>query len=65
MSNIVNLNRFRKKKARAEKEKRADQNRVKHGRRKDDVVMEETEQKKRKEFLDGHKRDDHTPEEGA
>lgn len=58
MTNIVNLNRFRKKKERAEKESLAEENRAKHGRRKDDVVLEKTRKQKREEFLDGHKRDD-------
>jgi hypothetical protein len=31
-SNVVNLNRFRKKKARAEKAKQAEINRIRHGR---------------------------------
>jgi hypothetical protein len=58
MNNVINLNRFRKKKARAEKEKQAEENRVKYGRRKDDVAMETAEAKKQDAFLDGHKKDD-------
>lgn len=58
MSNVVNLNRFRKQKQRAEQEKTADENRVKYGRRKGDIVADETESKKREDFIDGHKRDD-------
>ncbi len=56
--NVVNLNRYRKQKKRAEKEKHAEENRVKYGRRKDDVVMEKAETKKQEDFLDGHKKDD-------
>lgn len=58
MNNVVNLNRFRKKKARAAKEKQAEENRVKHGRRKGDVAIEKAEAKKQDKFLDGHKKDD-------
>ena len=58
MSTVVNLNRFRKRKARAEKERQAEENRAKYGRRKVDVAMEKAELKKREAFLDGHKRDD-------
>ncbi len=58
MNNVVNLNRFRKKKARAEKEKQAEENRAKHGRRKSDEVAEKAETKKQEDFLEGHKRDD-------
>ena len=60
MSNVVNLNRFRKQKKRAEKEKNADENRVKYGRRKGDIVVEKAESKKQDAFLDGHQRDDDT-----
>jgi len=58
VNNVVNLNRFRKQKARAAKEKHAEENRVKHGRRKSDVVSEKAEAKKRDDFIDGHRRDD-------
>lgn len=58
MSNIINLNRFRKQKQRAEKEKTADENRVKYGRRKGDVVADDAEAKKQDDFIDGCKRDD-------
>lgn len=62
MTNVVNLNRFRKQKKRTEDAKNAEENRVKHGRRKGDVVMEKAESKKQDERLDGHKRDDDDPE---
>lgn len=58
MSNVVNLNRFRKRQARAEKKKRAEENRAKHGRRKDEVTAEESDKNKRESFLNGHKRND-------
>ena len=58
VTNVINLNRFRKQKERAEKEKTADENRVKYGRRKGDIVADKTESKKHDDFVDGHKRDD-------
>ncbi|MEO1251579.1 MAG: DUF4169 family protein [Pseudomonadota bacterium] len=58
MSNIVNLNRFRKKKERAEKEREAEENRAKHGRRKGEIAAEKAKKKKQNDFLDGHRQDD-------
>ena len=58
MTNIINLNRFRKQKQRAEKEKTADENRVKYGRRKGDIVVDKAESKKHEDHIDGCKRDD-------
>ena len=57
MSDVVNLNRFRKKKARAEKETRAEENRVKYGRHKNDVAKVTAEKNKQEKFLDSHERD--------
>lgn len=48
MSNVVNLNRFRKKKQKVEKEKRADLNRRLHGRTKAERVQDEFEAEKRR-----------------
>lgn len=52
MSDIVNLRQFKKQKARAEKEKRADQNRVLFGRTKSEKVLTQAEMTKAQRFLD-------------
>ena len=57
MSQPVNLNRFRKEKARAQKRARADENAVKFGRTKSEKQREENEAAKKNAHLDGHKRD--------
>ncbi|MEG3617429.1 DUF4169 family protein [Magnetovibrio sp. PR-2] len=44
MSDVVNLNKFRKTKARADKDKRASENRVKFGRTKAEKQAENTNQ---------------------
>jgi hypothetical protein len=54
MGKPVNLNRFRKDKARAEKKARADQNAVKFGRSKLEKSLEEARAAKAKRLLDGH-----------
>ncbi|MCH2163067.1 MAG: DUF4169 family protein [Marinovum sp.] len=50
----VNLNRFRKQKARAEKRARADANAAKFGRTKSERAAQDTESVKTKRYLDGH-----------
>lgn len=57
MSNPVNLNRFRKDKARAEKRVRADANAVKHGRTKAQREADAIREAKAKRDLDGHQRE--------
>ncbi|MBE1282173.1 MAG: DUF4169 family protein [Rhodobacteraceae bacterium] len=57
MSQPVNLNRFRKQKARAEKKARADENAVKFGRTKSEKDLDKARDAKAKRDLDGHKRD--------
>lgn len=52
MSDIVNLRQFKKQKARAEKEKQADQNRVQFGRTKTEKAFARTEAAKAERFLD-------------
>lgn len=52
---IVNLNKFRKAKERAEQEKQAEQNRAKFGRSKADRLREADEQERRDKLLDGIK----------
>ncbi len=58
MAKPVNLNRFRKEKARAEKKARADQNAVKFGRTKDQKGLDKAAKRITKDRLDGHKIDD-------
>ncbi len=58
MGKPVNLNRFRKEKARAEKKARADANAVKHGRSKSEKAIAKLEQERQKRDLDGHKVDE-------
>ncbi len=58
MSEIVNLKRARKNKARAAAEAKAAQNRVTHGRSKVEKELAKAERQNAKRKLDGHKRDD-------
>ena len=53
----VNLNRYRKDKARAEKRARADENAVKFGRSKAIAAKDKATQEKLEQHLDGHKRE--------
>lgn len=57
MSQPVNLNRFRKQKARAEKKVRANQNSALHGRSKAERELERARLEKEERDLDGLKRD--------
>ncbi|HAB76671.1 DUF4169 family protein [Planktomarina temperata] len=57
MSAPVNLNRFRKAKARAEKSTRAVENSVKFGRSKAQKRLQETKNAAQVQHLDQHKRD--------
>lgn len=57
MSKPVNLNQFRKQKARADKHARADENAVKFGRTKGQKTLEETRAEQIAKALDAHKRD--------
>jgi len=54
VSDVVNLNRFKKQKARAEDRKRADENRAKFGRTKGEKNREKSALEKRERELDGH-----------
>ncbi|HLZ79330.1 MAG TPA: DUF4169 family protein [Sphingomonas sp.] len=58
MAEIVNLNRARKAKARADAAKTAEANRAKFGRTKAQRVAEAAEQARRAALLDGAKRED-------
>ncbi|MEM6594037.1 MAG: DUF4169 family protein [Pseudomonadota bacterium] len=53
----VNLNQFRKEKARAAKKARADENAVKFGRTKAQKLKEATEQDRAARKLDGHEKE--------
>ncbi len=57
MAEPVNLNRFKKDKARAEKKARAHQNVVKFGRSKAEKQLDRAQSHKAQSDLDGHKRD--------
>ena len=58
MTKIVNLTRFRKKKARAEKENQAEKNRAKFGRTKAEKARDEQQRKALERHLDAHKTGD-------
>ncbi len=56
MAEIINLRRFKKGKARAEKAEQADVNRAKFGQSKAEKNLREAEQTLSNRNLDGHKR---------
>ncbi|WP_298848426.1 DUF4169 family protein [uncultured Ruegeria sp.] len=58
MGKPVNLNRYRKEKARAEKKARADQNAVAFGRTKTEKDVVKLRQDKQKRDLDNHELDE-------
>ena len=60
MATPVNLNRFRKEKARAEKQARATENALKFGRTKAEKSSDNAVTALDQKRLDGHKRDDQT-----
>lgn len=57
MAKPINLNKFRKAKARAEKEQRAQENRIKHGRTKAEKATDRLSQTREWSDHDGKKRD--------
>lgn len=57
MAEIVNLNRVKKAKARAEAEKTAAANRTKHGRTKAERAKDAAEEERRRALLDGARLD--------
>jgi len=66
MGDVVNLNKFRKKKKREAEVKQADANRIKHGRTKAEKEREFAERQKLVKLVDGHKLDhDPPPDEDA
>jgi hypothetical protein len=52
-SNVVNLNRFRKKKQREEKAKQAEINRIRHGRTQAEKDRERAERERATRMIDG------------
>lgn len=58
MSNVVNLNKERKKRARLEKEQTAEENRAKHGRTKAQKKLDLETEKKKQQFVDSHQLDE-------
>ncbi|MCU0855914.1 MAG: DUF4169 family protein [Rhodobacteraceae bacterium] len=54
----VNLNRYRKEKAKADAKARADANAVKHGRTKADRLLDAARSEKARQMLDRHKIED-------
>ncbi|MCI2393098.1 DUF4169 family protein [Aliiroseovarius sediminis] len=59
-SGPVNLNRFRKEKARAATKARADENALKYGRTKAQNAAESADEARAQRLLDGHRRDPDT-----
>jgi len=55
---VVNLNKFRKAKTKADKKSSASINRIKFGRSKAEKAKEKHAEKKRNELLDGVRRED-------
>lgn len=55
MTKIFNLNKKRKAKNKADKEKKAAENRIKHGRTKQEKKAAKQEDTRQKNHLDGHK----------
>ncbi len=58
MSNIINLNRFRKQKKRTEAEQSAEENRTKFGRTKTQKEKDASAAEKSSRHIEGHKRED-------
>jgi hypothetical protein len=54
-NDIVNLRQFRKSRARAERDAKAEENRVKFGRTKAEKQLQKAEKEKARRQLDGHK----------
>ena len=54
---VVNLNKARKTRAKADKKAKADENAVRFGRTKAEKLVETAKAKRARDLLDGHKRD--------
>lgn len=57
MADLINLNKARKERARADKSAKAAENRVAFGRTKAEKEVEKAEAQKAARLLDGHRRD--------
>ncbi len=57
MAKVTNLNQFRKAKARADRTRQAEENRVRFGRTKADKRLSTTNKTRENTHLDGHKLD--------
>jgi hypothetical protein len=57
MGNVVNLGRARKRKQRAEEQRRADENAIRHGRTKVEKARERMEQERLQATVDGARRE--------
>lgn len=57
MSDVINLRQQRKAKARTDKEKQAEANRLVHGRTKGEKQKSKKEAERASKLLEGHKRD--------
>ncbi|KCZ49401.1 DUF4169 family protein [Hyphomonas pacifica] len=64
MSDPINLNKFRKAKAKAEKEQRAVENRAKFGRTKADKTLDKARADKVIRLTDGHRLKDNPEDRG-
>jgi len=58
MGDLVSLKLARKRKARAERDEQAAENRARFGRAKNERKLTEAERQKAEQSLDGHKRED-------
>jgi Domain of unknown function (DUF4169) len=58
MADIINLRRARKDKARADKEARATENRIRFGRTKDEKLLAEARERLAERRVEAHRRDD-------
>lgn len=58
MGDVVNLNRYRKAQARAERERQAEENRVRFGRPKAETQARRRDEERAQRDLDGKKRED-------
>lgn len=57
MGDVVNLRMARKRKAQADKEQAATENRIRHGRNKAERTLVETRLSRQTSFLEGHRHD--------
>lgn len=57
MVKVTNLNRFRKARARADKARHAEENRIRFGRTRAEKLLAKTEKSNDRAHLDGHKLD--------